>query len=133
MRPNLELTGLHTTREWRAIAVADYISVLFTVRPLVTPLAAEASGPPATRTAALTAPCDSRRLSDGLMTDRANAILRGGPFDGEQITTDPLLGVLRTEHGATYYYRPTGEPDDEFSTLHRYVLDRMEPSTDASV
>jgi len=64
------------------------------------------------------------------MTDQSNAILRGGPYDGEQITTDPLIGVLRTDHGTAYFYHPTGEPDDEFPTLHRFVLDRTEPTTE---
>ncbi len=54
--------------------------------------------------------------------------MRGGPFDGKQVHT--ALWVPVTEHGedgSISVYLPTGELDDEYTTLIRYEHARTEP------
>jgi len=66
------------------------------------------------------------------MTNQQNAVLRGGPFDGDLVEANPRSEVARTEHGTMYIYRPTAEADDEYPTMVKFVLDRTEPTASAS-
>lgn len=44
-----------------------------------------------------------------------NAVLRGGPLDGETLTVTKLRdGIEREVDGWIYAYMPTGEPDEEY-------------------
>ena len=62
------------------------------------------------------------------MTERPNAILRGGPFDGKQIHTFTWVDIAEYgEDGSAYIYRPTADLDDEYTTLVRYEHERTEP------
>jgi hypothetical protein len=50
--------------------------------------------------------------------EQANAVLRGGPLDGETIRVSTQRAPIAREiDGKVYYYAPTGEVDDEFPTF----------------
>jgi hypothetical protein len=58
-----------------------------------------------------------------------NAVLRGGPFDGKTVSVDELRLPIAISNGGRsphIVYRPTGEADEEYPTLMRYVLDHAE-------
>jgi hypothetical protein len=59
---------------------------------------------------------------------RVDAVFRGGPFDGEKIWINALTEVARDDRGTRYVYTPSGETDDEFPTLLKYVVARSEPA-----
>ncbi|NUP47825.1 MAG: hypothetical protein HOW97_11020 [Catenulispora sp.] len=53
--------------------------------------------------------------SDHRGSDQPNAVLRGGPLDGETLTVKNLQdGIEREVDGWIYTYVPTGDPDDEY-------------------
>lgn len=67
------------------------------------------------------------------MTERPNAILRGGPFDGKEVHTFTWVDIAEySEDGSASIYRPTAELDDEYTTLVRYEYERTEPAASAS-
>ena len=84
--------------------------------------------PADTRTGAYSAALQPPMLLDGPMDGQANAVLRGGPFDGNVIDTDPLTEVTRIIDNTVHIYRPTVEIDDEYPTLRVFVHDRTEPA-----
>lgn len=53
--------------------------------------------------------------------DAANAILRGGPFEGEQVHVTAPVPVVRIRGLVRHVYEPTGCRDDEFPALTVYV------------
>lgn len=57
---------------------------------------------------------------------RVDAVLRGGPFDGERIWVNALVEIVRDDRGVRYVYWPSGETDDEYPTLLKYVIGRSE-------
>ena len=50
-----------------------------------------------------------------------NAILRGGPFDGEQVRVTASVPVVRVKGLVRHVYEPTGRLDDEFPALTVYA------------
>ena len=59
----------------------------------------------------------------------SNAVLRGGPYDGRTVAANLQQTLAYGEHGMAHtVYRPTGEADDEYPTLMRFVLDQSEPA-----
>ena len=50
-----------------------------------------------------------------------NAVLRGGPFDGEQVHVTTRVPVVRFAGQVRHVYEPTAELDSEFPTLLAYV------------
>jgi hypothetical protein len=80
-----------------------------------------------TRTGAHAAAWQPPMLLDGPMDGQANAVLRGGPFDGNVIHTDRLTEVTRIIDNTVHVYRPTVEIDDQYPTLRVFVHDRTEP------
>lgn len=51
-----------------------------------------------------------------------NAVLRGGPLDGETLTTkNPHDGIEREVNGWIYTYVPTGDPDDEYPSCTAFI------------
>ena len=53
--------------------------------------------------------------SDQWRSDQPNAVLRGGPLDGETLTLKKLRdGIEREVDGWIYTYVPTGDPDEEY-------------------
>lgn len=47
-----------------------------------------------------------------------NAVLRGGPLDGETLTVRTIrVPVDREVDGRVYRYAPTAEVDDEYPTM----------------
>ena len=47
-----------------------------------------------------------------------NAVLRGGPLDGEAVRVSTQRApIVREVDGIVYHYAPSGEVDDEFPTL----------------
>jgi hypothetical protein len=60
--------------------------------------------------------------SDQRRSDRPNAVLRGGPLDGELLTLKRLQdGIEREVDGWIYAYVPTGDPDDEYPTCVVFI------------
>jgi len=67
------------------------------------------------------------------MTEKANAILRGGPFDGKQVHTFTWVDIAEySEDGSVSIYAPTADLDDEYTTLVQYKHERTEPSASTS-
>jgi hypothetical protein len=67
---------------------------------------------------------DSDRIMDEQQSPDApspNAILRGGPFDGEQIHVTTRVPVVRFAGQVRHVYGPTAELDTEYPTLLVYV------------
>ncbi|WP_034263496.1 hypothetical protein [Actinospica robiniae] len=58
--------------------------------------------------------------------DAPNAILRGGPFEGERVRVTAPVPVVRIRGLVRHVYEPTDQPDDEFPALvvylHRHTL-----------
>lgn len=52
---------------------------------------------------------------------RPNAVLRGGPFDGEQVRVAAQAPLVRFAGKVRHVYRPTSELDTEYPTLVVYV------------
>ena len=53
-------------------------------------------------------------VSDQWGNDEPNAVLRGGPLDGETLTVQKVQdGIEREVNGWIYTYVPTGDLDDE--------------------
>lgn len=65
-------------------------------------------------------------MPDMGQADQANAVLRGGPFDGHVVEADPRAEVVRTVHSVVYIYRPTTRIDEELPGLCVFALDRSE-------
>lgn len=55
-----------------------------------------------------------------------NAVLRGGPLDGEQVTVGGYRTIGIQLDGERAVYRPTSELDTEFPTLAVWVWDHTE-------
>lgn len=53
--------------------------------------------------------------------DRPSAVLRGGPFDGEQIRVTARAPLVRFAGQVRHVYRPTTELDTEYPTLAVFV------------
>lgn len=51
-----------------------------------------------------------------------NAVLRGGPFDGERLRIDNWASITLEYSGRTFLYRPTGETDSEYGHLAVYIV-----------
>jgi hypothetical protein len=67
------------------------------------------------------------------MTERPNAILRGGPFDGKQVHTFTWVDIAEYgEDGTVSIYRPTAELDEEYTALVRYEHESTQPTASAS-
>lgn len=54
-------------------------------------------------------------------TDAPNAVLREGPFDGEQVHVTTRVPVVRFSGQVRHVYCPTGRLDDEYPALVVYV------------
>lgn len=50
-----------------------------------------------------------------------NAVLRGGPFDGEQIHVTAQARLVRFAGKVRHIYKPTSELDTEYPTLVVFV------------
>lgn len=50
-----------------------------------------------------------------------NAILRGGPYDGEQVHVTKRVPVVRFAGQVRHVYEPTAELDSEYPTLLVYL------------
>jgi hypothetical protein len=58
-----------------------------------------------------------------------NAILRGGPLDGETVTVRTMrAGIEREVDGQIYTYVPTPEMDDEFPTMAVFIYAGERPA-----
>ncbi|MBR7829109.1 hypothetical protein KDK95_22570 [Actinospica sp. MGRD01-02] len=53
-----------------------------------------------------------------------NAVLRGGPFDGERVHVTSAVPVVRYAGQVRHVYRPTADLDDEYPTMAVYVYER---------
>ena len=53
--------------------------------------------------------------------DAPNAVLRGGPFDGEQVHVTAPVPVVRFAGLVRHVYEPTADHDEEFPALIVYV------------
>jgi hypothetical protein len=52
--------------------------------------------------------------------DAPNAVLRGGPFDGERVQVTTSVPVVRFAGKVRHIYRRTADRDEEFPTLVVY-------------
>jgi hypothetical protein len=55
-----------------------------------------------------------------------NVVLRGGPLDGGRTRVHDWEKVTFEVDEGSFVYRPLGELDTQFPTLHVYVFDELE-------